>query len=734
MQQNKKVLVSEGKKNILVTSALPYVNNIPHLGNIVGSVLSADVFARFCRLRGENCIYICGTDEYGTATETKAVQEGLTPKEICDKYNKIHTEVYEWFQISFDKFGRTSTEQQTRIAQDIFLRLHEKGLLVEDTIEQLYCEKCSKFLADRFVEGTCNFCGYPDARGDQCDGCGKLINAIELIKPACKIDKTNPVIKSTKHLNLDLPFISKNLSEWVERSIANGIWSDNAINVTRAWIKEGLKQRCLTRDLKWGIPVPVDGFRDKVFYVWFDAPIGYISITATYTEEWEKWWKNPQNVSLFQFMGKDNIPFHTVIFPSCLIGSGYDWTMLNSISTTEYLNYEGGKFSKSRGIGVFGNDAINSGIPAEVWRYYLLVNRPELADSSFSWEDLMDKTNGELLANLGNFVNRGLSFCKSSFSGKVPECIPNETDKKIIDQVSKEIKSYIHSLKKIHLKDGLKIAMGISKLGNQYLQENKPWELIKSDKIRCGTVINIVLNLIKTLATLLEPYIPPTSQKIFQQLNLSNCLIKDTFVLDIPIGHQIGEPAVLFKKLEEKEIQELKIKYGGNQTKYQESFPLDLKGGVIMQVEDHPRDENLFLIKLDLRKEQRQVVARLKAIYKKEDLIGKEVIALCNLPTAEFKGCKSEAMMLVAEEKNGKESVTVLLEPDSKVSIWAGRSIAPENTVVEIKPITLKEFQKIDLKYKEGKIWYKQKLVLKTSDEEKIGITAPIVKAVAKIK
>ena len=338
------------KKNILITSALPYVNNVPHLGNIIGCVLSADVFARYSRLRGHNALFICGTDEYGTATETKALLEKVTPQEICDKYFKIHKEIYDWFDIDFDYFGRTTTSEQTKIAQDIFLKLHKRGLLSEDILEQPYCEGCKRFLADRFIEGTCPnpTCKYEDARGDQCDKCGKLLDAADLIDPKCKICRTKPYIKQTTHIFLNLPEIKEDLNQWVKKSSLEGFWSSNSIQVTNGWIKQGLKKRCITRDLKWGTPVPLPGYEDKVFYVWFDAPIGYISITANYTKDWEKWWKNPDQVKLYQFMGKDNIPFHTVIFPSTLIGTKEPWSLLHHVSTTEYLNYETGKFSKSR--------------------------------------------------------------------------------------------------------------------------------------------------------------------------------------------------------------------------------------------------------------------------------------------------------------------------------------------------------------------------------------------------
>ncbi|GFQ88973.1 methionine--tRNA ligase, cytoplasmic, partial [Trichonephila clavata] len=328
------VLPKKGEKNVLITSALPYVNNIPHLGNIIGSVLSADVFARYCRARGYNTLYICGTDEYGTATETKAIAMKVTPKEICDKYHKLHSEIYEWFNISFDYFGRTSTAKQTEIAQNIFLKLYTQDLVFVDSVEQLFCASCERFLADRFVEGICPLCQYEDARGDQCDKCGKLINAAELKQPQCKLCRATPHLKSSKHLFLNLPKLEESVKKHLDKVTSTGHWSNTAKVIANSWLREGLKPRCITRDLKWGIPVPLEGFTDKVFYVWFDAPIGYLSITANYTDKWEQWWKQPDIVQLYQFMAKDNVPFHSIIFPACLIGSKDKYTVVNHLAAT----------------------------------------------------------------------------------------------------------------------------------------------------------------------------------------------------------------------------------------------------------------------------------------------------------------------------------------------------------------------------------------------------------------
>ncbi|XP_076057123.1 methionyl-tRNA synthetase 1 [Oratosquilla oratoria] len=328
------VLPVPGERNILITSALPYVNNVPHLGNIIGSVLSADCFARFCRMEGCNTVYICGTDEYGTATETKALAEGLTPQEICNKYHAIHADIYKWFNIKFDYFGRTTTEEQTQITQDIFCKLEKNNKICRDSVDQLYCANCDRFLADRFVEGICPHpgCRYEDARGDQCDKCGKLINATDLREPRCKICNKKPEIKTSKHLFLDLPKIENKLKDWISKT--SGSWSSNAGVICNTWIRDGLKPRCITRDLKWGTPVPLEGYKDKVFYVWFDAPIGYVSMTAKYTKDWERWWKNPDEVEYYEFMAKDNVPFHSVVFPSCQLGTEENWTMVKHLMAT----------------------------------------------------------------------------------------------------------------------------------------------------------------------------------------------------------------------------------------------------------------------------------------------------------------------------------------------------------------------------------------------------------------
>ncbi|KAJ4755990.1 Methionine--tRNA ligase [Rhynchospora pubera] len=581
----KKVPIA-GRRNILITSALPYVNNVPHLGNIIGCVLSADVFARYCRIRDYNIIYMCGTDEYGTATETKAMEENCSPKEICDKYHAIHRDIYKWFDISFDHFGRTSTPEQTEVCQAIFHKLMENEWLTENTMQQPYCDTCQKFLADRLVEGTCPTpgCNYDSARGDQCEKCGKLLNPTELIDPKCKVCRNTPHIRDTDHLFLELPLLRERLENYITEMSVAGSWSQNAIQATNAWLKEGLKPRCITRDLKWGVPVPHEKYKEKVFYVWFDAPIGYISITACYTPDWEKWWKNPDNVELYQFMGKDNVPFHTVMFPSTLLGTGEKWTMMKTISVTEYLNYEAGKFSKSKGIGVFGNDAKGTNIPPEVWRYYLLTNRPEVSDTLFTWADLQAKLNSELLSNLGNFINRVLSFIAKPAGAGYDSIIPDapnveshQLTKTLAENVGKLVEQYIDAMEKVKLKQGLKTAMSISSEGNAYLQESQFWKLFKEDPAACAVVMKTSAGLVYLLACLLEPFMPSFTDEVLKQLNLSRethlSFSDEKGDVDkakkpwefFPAGHKIGRPEPLFKELKDEEVEFFRQKFAGSQ-------------------------------------------------------------------------------------------------------------------------------------------------------------------------
>jgi methionyl-tRNA synthetase len=651
-------------KKRLVTSALPYVNNIPHLGNLI-QVLSADVFARYCRQYGYETMYVCGTDEYGTATETKALAEGISPKELCDKFHVIHRDIYEWFNINFDNFGRTSTPKQTEIVQAMFHAVDKAGYINEKVLEQLYCKSCDRFLADRYVHGTCPHCGSENARGDQCEDCGKLLEPTELENPKCGVCGSSPEVKSTKHLFIDLPAILPLLEKWMDDASEKGFWAKNAVQMTKSWIRDGLKERCITRDLKWGIPVPKEGFEDKVFYVWFDAPIGYISITADHTDDWKDWWQNPDEVELFQFIGKDNIPFHTVIFPSSQLGSGENWTMLHHMSSSEYLNYENAKFSKSKGIGVFGNDCQDTGIPADVWRFYIFYNRPEKSDTQFLWKDFEEKVNSELIGNLANLVNRTLTFAARFFDGKVPEA---DVDAEFWKEVKEKETLISEKLDRAELRDAFKEIFLLSSFGNRAFQAGEPWRTRTEDPAAAASLLKSLIYLVRDLAVLVHPYIPETADRIVSFLEGAD-LSWGSLATQEGIT-SINKPEILFKKLEEKQIDELRERFAGSQEEraaaaeeatLENQFNRDIRlvVGKIVEIERHPEAEKLYVEKIDCGEaEPRTIVSGIVPYYKEEELLGKNVVVVANLKPTKLRGIKSMGMILAAEDKD--ENVEVI--------------------------------------------------------------------------
>jgi len=709
------------KKKILVTSALPYVNNVPHLGNMV-CVISADVYTRFLRSKNVDVISVLGTDEHGTTTETKAIEEGITPKEVCEKYFNIHKKIYDWFGSSFDCFGRTSFKENYEVTQDIFKKLNENGFIKKDILTQAYCPKCKKFLADRFVEGTCPKCGYKDARGDQCENCGALLNATELLNSKCKICGSTPITKESEHLFIDLPKLAPLLEKWIKKQSVKGRWSQNAKTMTDAWLRDGLKERCITRDLKWGIPVPYPGFEKKVFYSWFDAPIGYIGITRECRKDWKKWWFG-KDVKLVQFMGKDNIPFHTVMFPASLIGTKDGYILLDRISSNEYINYEGGQFSKSRNLGVFGDDAIKTGIPADIWRYYVMVNRPEKSDTDFSWDDFQSKINNEVVANIGNFINRTISFINRFCNSDIPEAKPDKRDEKLLKEINNEIKKTTELLDDIQLKDALKNIMHISKLGNQYFQEAEPWKAIKENKQKAETCLAICANMTKDLSILIKPYMPETSSKICKQLNIKELSWKELGNLSLKKGHKINKAEPLFSKLEDKDVEKFKKLFGGKKVEEKEEenikdafSKLDLKVAKIISVEDHPDADKLVVIKIDLGKEERQIVAGIKKYYSKEELEGRNLIVVTNLKPVVLRGKESNGMLLAAmKEKDGKENVKLLSAKQSS----PGDDVFIEGIKKEPKKhLGYNEFREAEMRTDaDGHVLYKGKL-LKTKKEE----------------
>ncbi len=676
-------------KKRLITSALPYVNNIPHLGNLT-QVLSADVFARFCRSRGYETMYVCGTDEYGTASETRALQEGVTPRELCDHYHEIHKAIYRWFDIDFDYFGRTSTPLQTEIVQAIFKACDDNGYITEKESEQLYCPDCGRFLADRFVKGTCPHCGNEDARGDQCEKCGTLLDPTELIEPKCSVCGATPVVRKTKNLYINLPKLLPQLQAWMDKASVDGFWARNAVQTTMSWIRDGLQERCITRDLKWGIPVNKPGYEDKVFYVWFDAPIGYISITANKTKDWEYWWRDPENTELFQFIGKDNIPFHTVVFPATLLGTEEKWTMLHHMSSTEYLNYEGGKFSKSKGIGIFGNDVEETGIPADVWRFYMFYNRPEKSDFTFTWLDFQEKVNKELIGNLSNLVNRTLTFVKRFYDGEIKS---GEFDEVLLGDIRKREEEITAALERADEKDALRAIFELSDIGNKAFQEGEPWKARKEDPEKAEKLLRTLMYLIRDLGVMVTPYMPSTGKKILSFIAADGADWSSVGKTE-PVLH-VEKVELLFEKLEDDRIQSLKERYSGSQkereerkseenggnkveenTEKKESLAEEfarrviLKVSKIVEVEKHPNGDKLYILKLDCGEpEPRQIVSSIVPYYTIDELMGRNIVLVSNLKPANFRGVKSYGMLLAASAADDTTHSTCEL-------IWAD-DIAP---------------------------------------------------------
>lgn len=706
----------------LITSALPYVNNIPHLGNLI-QMLSGDVFARFCRSRGYDTLYICGTDEYGTATETKAIEVNKTPRELCDYYYGEHTKIYDWFHIKFDKFGRTSNDECTEITQALFNDLDKNGYIKEHANKQLFCPHCNMFLADRYVHGTCPKCGSEKARGDQCDDCGSLLDPTELKEPKCATCGSTPEVRETKHLYIDLPSISKKLDGWMNEVSVKGKWSDNAINITKAWIRDGLNERAITRDLKWGIPVPKAGYEDKVFYVWFNAPIGYMSITKQLANElvkagkqsfdWKSWWlpeeseegKSKAAVDLFQFIGKDNIPFHTVIFPCTLLGSSHNWTKLYHMSSTEYLNYESGKFSKSRGVGVFGTDAIETGIKADAWRFYIFYNRPEKQDYQFTWKEFREKYNGELLGNLGNLVNRTLLFVNKYYEGVIPDA---PVDEELWAKVRELEAKITENLEWANLRDAFHQIFEISDIANKAFQDGEPWKTRSENPEAAAKLIHNLCYVIKDLMIMAHPYIPQFAETILSYLGKQ---ISEPCFGEEPVAgglnwsdlgkteglDKVGETAVFFTPLDQKTADAFREKFSGSQQERKDKSEgkqkkekkqekkkeepqvlpeseqpvhfaknIQLKVAKILKVERNPESDKLYVEHVDDGSGTDRVIqSGLVPYLKEEDLLGKTVIIADNLAPRKMRGIESRGMLLAADYKdeNGKDCVEILTAP-----------------------------------------------------------------------
>lgn len=664
-------MVQKLKKRIVITSALPYVNGVKHLGNIIGSLLPADVFHRFHDIFGIDNIYICGTDEHGTAIEVAAMEEGISPKAYTDKFHKIQKEIYEKWNFDFTFFGRTSSSTHHRMTHELFLALQKNGYIKKQKLKLPHCENCKRYLPDRFVNGKCPKCGYDFARGDQCEKCGTVLDPEELLEPSCMIcKKTNIIFKEEEHLFLDLPKIQPKLKKWIESKK----WTENVKTFALGWMKEGLKPRCITRNLEWGVKVP--GHENLVFYVWFDAPIGYISMTADAKQSVKKWWQS-RDSGIYHFLGKDNIPFHTIIWPSMLLASK-KYNTPDYVAGYEYLNWEDQKFSTSKGIGLFSDEALEL-FPADYWRYYLLSILPETKDSNFDWRDFQSRINNELIANYGNLFYRATFFVDKNFSGKLPKpCKPGKREKELKKKISEQADKVRKLVEDVRLREALQETMALSSYINKYFQDSKPWEKPERSK----TELYATINAIRSVTIMLLPVIPKTSCLGLQCLGAEDIEWKNITKETIKPGTAITAK-ILFKKIEDREIEHAKLhkrkndniskNFGSSKVPEEQSSSgsqkitdfsrgvkpmvsfdefkkMDMRVGTIISVEDHPNAEKLYVMQVDLGEEQRQIVAGLKGIYTKDELNGKQITMIVNLQPAMLRGVESNGMLLAADD------------------------------------------------------------------------------------
>lgn len=558
---------------ILVTSALPYINGVPHLGHMVGCLLPSDTYSRFMRMMGNEVLYICGTDEHGTTSEVGALKAGMDVQAYCDMNHARHAQTYKDFNLSFDFFGRTSTEQNKEMTYHIFEQLDKNGFIEEKTIKQVYSIDDQMFLADRYITGTCPYCGYDKARGDQCENCTKVLEPTDLIDARSSISGSkNLEVRETKHLFLNLPKIEGELANWLKTK--EPFWPDVAYTIAQKWLKEGLQERCITRDLKWGFPVNKPGFEDKVFYVWFDAPIGYIGITKQWADEqpdtrdWKDWWQNPKEVRHVEFMGKDNVPYHSITFPATLLGTREDWTQVDFLKGFSYLTYEGGKFSKSENRGIFAEDAVKE-FPADYWRYWLMSNAPEGSDSSFSWDLFAGAVNKDLNGVLGNFVSRVLKMTSSKLGDVVPEGGEyTKVEEDLIAVLQTRVNDYIKYMSDMEFRKALGELRAIWVEGNNYISVTEPWTVIKTDEQRAKVILRTCINLIRIFAILSAPIMPTVAQKMLDKLGQSMGTLKDFDVKKemsvLKGGEKFEVGDMLFERVAPEKIEELKAKYGSS--------------------------------------------------------------------------------------------------------------------------------------------------------------------------
>jgi len=541
-------------ERILVTSAWPYANYLPHLGTVM-QCLSADVVARYYRLKGEDVLFVSGSDEHGTPTEVEAIKLGISPKQLTDKNHAKIVELFKKWGLSFDNYTRTENPVHKEFVQQHLIKIYNKGYIFTQETEMLYCEKCDRFLPDRYVEGKCPYCGHEGARGDQCEECGRLLETTLLIEPYCAICKSKPIRRRTTHWYFDLPKFSQEISKYLN---SNKQLPDNARNFSLNFVKEGLKPRAVTRDVSWGIPAPFSGAQNKSIYVWVEAVLGYVSATIEYfqnsheTERWKEYWFNKKSKTIY-FIGKDNIPFHTIILPALLLASGEDYNLPWNVSTTEFLQFKGERLSKSHRVGIWSDEALEL-FPADYWRFYLMATRPETKDSNFSWEIFIEKVNGDLNDTFGNFVHRTLTFICTQFNGEIPKLeAPDEDAEHILNALKEKVDTVADEIENSRLQSAANLVIGISRIGNQYLNEKEPWKLIKENRGKAANIFNVAAQIVKALAIVSAPFVPFAAEEIWKTLNLTGTVQEqewDKALRPIPPGHKITQPKPLFNKID----------------------------------------------------------------------------------------------------------------------------------------------------------------------------------------
>ncbi|MFJ1383304.1 methionine--tRNA ligase [Capnocytophaga canimorsus] len=671
-------------KRYTITAALPYTNGPIHIGHLAGVYVPADIYARFQRLKGNDVAFICGSDEHGVAISMKAKKEGITPQEVIDKYDAIIRNSFKDFGISFDNYSRTSLPIHHQTASDFFKKLYDNGDFIEETTSQLFDEKANQFLADRFVIGTCPKCSNEEAYGDQCEKCGTSLNATDLINPKSTLTGAKPILKQTKHWFLPLDRYDAFLRNWILEGHKND-WKPNVYGQVKSWLDDGLKPRAVTRDLDWGIPVPVQGAEGKVLYVWFDAPIGYISSTKEWAaregKDWEPYWKD-QNTKLVHFIGKDNIVFHCVIFPAMLKAEG-SYILPDNVPANEFLNLEGNKLSTSKNWAVWLHEYLQD-FPnqQDVLRYALTANAPETKDNDFTWKDFQARNNNELVAIFGNFINRVVVLTHKYYQGIVPQpTILTETDQQTLSQMKEFAEKIETSLERYRFREALQELMNLARLGNKYLADEEPWKLIKTDEDRVKTIMYIALQIAAELALLSEPFLPFTSEKLKKILCFSalknNIVWGDTSKELLPTGHTIGQAELLFVKIEdeaiEKQLNKLESTKKANEQASKTLSPqketitfddfakMDIRIGTILEAQKMPKANKLLILKVDTGIDIRTIVSGIAESYSPEEIIGKRVTILANLAPRTLRGVESEGMILMTTSPEGKH---IFINPD----------------------------------------------------------------------